>query len=318
MNPAFTDAAWRDVFGVTKAKDRRFAEDVVAALGRIDPSLVPSTFRHPFAKLVALGTPAVDALIDHVEADDRALEALDALDQVFVHARAPAPAVARLRALLQASQDPLRTAALARTLAIGRDEQLLFDQMRALADPDPGLVAAAAQLLGFGRYRVALPVLKALVSPTRFFESRQVIWALGEIGDGDALPVLQTALSNTFRVPECLVAVGKIRSAEGVPLVLPWAVHGLPDQRDAGWGALASILDAERDAPAVRAIADDVAAIIDAQLAAKHAELSPASRLRMLLCLARLGRKMPPERVMRVLGVDAPEASTLSQLMLRR
>jgi hypothetical protein len=319
---AFADATYQTLFGATKPAERAFAEDVLAAVAKIDRGLLTPPARHPLGALIAAGARSVDALLDHVDAglldpeatvadEQRGLDAVDALANIFLYAPASPAAIARLRAVLRQVEDGTRVAILAKTLAIGRDEELLFHQMRALADDDPGIVASAARLVGYGKYRPALPILLQLVSPRRFFESRSVLWAIGEIGSVDALDVLARALSEQFRVPDALMAVGKLRDVAGFALVMPWAAHGTIEQKDAAWRALAMITDANRGA-----FADVVASLAEAQLAEPAA--TGAIRLQALLCLARAGRKLSTEKIKRALGVEAADARTLSKLMLRR
>lgn len=319
---AFSDATYATLFGATKRGDRAFADDVVAAVAKIDRGMLTPPLPHPHGALIAAGTKSVDALLSYVEAgllderatpriEQRGLDAVDALANIFLYAPAPPAARARLRAVLRAVEDGTRIAILAKTLAIGRDEELLFHQMRALADDDPGIVASAARLVGYGKYRPALPILVELVSPRRFFESSSVIWALGEIGSLDALPVLARALSQQFRVPEALMALGKLRDVACLPIVMPWAAHGTVEQKDAAWRAMASILDENRGA-----LADVVTALADAQLA--EAGASGTVRVHALLCLARSGRKMSPDKIKRALGVAPGSATSLAKLLTSR
>jgi HEAT repeat protein len=307
--PAFDEATYVRSFGLKKKADREFVEGIIAALGKIDRALLPPPAEHPLAALISQGPQAIDQLLDLVEKGDerKQRDALDALAHVLLGTQ-DRGARERLKQVLKATDDVEVAALLEKTLAIAGDDATLIEQMRRLSDEDPAMVASAARLLGFGRYRPAVPVLKGLVSPERFYESRWVIWALGEIGDPAALPALEIALAHAFRVVDCLIAIGKIGQIVSIPKLTPH-LTGISEQKDAAVRALAMILDKNReDVRWMGALRDQLAGMIERDLADPDAPLSGSTRFHMLLCLARLGHKLDESRVKRYLGVGIDEA----------
>jgi HEAT repeat protein len=311
------------VFGLSQRSERAFADKLVDALSRIDRALLPAAQTHPLLSAIAEGAASVDALVGLVEQGtaQQRLDALDALAHVFaaLPEGAPLPALVRLRAALGREASPAVVALFAKVLAIGQDDVLLREQLRRLADPDPGVVAAAARLCGFGRVRAAVPALVELVSPARFVESRAVLWALGEIGDPAALPALQRAVAHAFRVVDAVVALGKIGDVAAVGTITPLLLSGTPEERDAGYRALAWTLDRHRaDRAALAELFRTLRGLIETQLAADE-PLSGSTRFHMLLCLARMGVVLDEPRVRQHLrlGVD-DDVAPLAQFFARR
>lgn len=324
---AFSEQTYRQLFGIKKSKDIEFADGLVHALSRIDRGLLPPSATHPLSALIAGGLTSVEKLVEIVEdgGEQQQLDAIDALAHIFVYAPVPQRALKKLRACLNRAgteeQDPQKVAVLAKCLAIGKDEGLLRHQMTLLADSDPGVVASAARLLGFGRYEPAVAVLRSLVSPDRLFESRSVLWALGEIASPDALPELEYALASGFRTVDCMIAMGKIGYMTSIPMLTPMVLSGMPEQQDAAYRALAMILDKNRAlVPHLEPLPQDLSRLILHQLNDPDLRLSGSTRFHMCLCLARLGEKLDPASVRRYLGVslDEDEASDMAGFFMRK
>lgn len=319
-DPLFDDAAWVRTLGLRKKGERDFVGGLVEALRQLDRALLPAPASHPLASLIAQGPRSIDPLLDFVEKGDerRSKDALDALAHILVGTSSADAgskgARARLRAALGKTKQAEVAALLEKTLAVAGDEDTLIEQVKRLGDEDPAVVATAARLLGFGRYRRAVPILKGLVSPERFYESRWVIWALGEIGDAEALPALEIALAHAFRVVDCLIAIGKIGRVTSIPVLTPHLVSGFPEQKDAAVRALAMILDKNRgDAVVMGPLRAQLAGLLERDLADASAPLSTSTRFHMLLCLGRLGVKLDEARVRKYLavGVAMQNAPTL-------
>lgn len=307
--PLFGEETFKKAFGLTKKAERDYATDLIAALGRRDRALLPPPASHPLGALIAEGPRAVDRLLALIERGNvrESADAADALAHVLAGQATPKSTQERLRGALKAKAGEADLEALlAKTLAISGDEGFLAEQLRRLADDDPGVVATAARLLGFGRATFAVPALMGLVSPERFYESRWVIWALGEIGDARALPALEIALANAFRVVDCLIAIGKIGRLTSIPLLTPHVVGSFSEQKDAAVRALAMILDQNREGARVMGpLRDQLAGLIERDLADPLAPLSTSMRFHMLLCLARLGVHIDAARVRKYLGIAA-------------
>lgn len=328
---ALPEEVWRDLFGLARKADRDFGEKLVSALHKIDRALLPPAATHPCQAEIAKGAAGLDTLLSTLETGTERewFNALDALAHVFLAltatdttsgaaGRVPSSSLARLRQQLSPALNADRQALVAKTLAIGRDDEVLREQLLRLADSDPGMVATAARLLGLGRYPPASAVLRELVSPQRFYESRAVIWALGEIGDPAVLPALYRSLAQAFRVVDCLIAIGKIGQITSVGELTPMILQGAPEQRDAAWRALAMILDHHRNnAKDLGQIFSSLKGLIEAQLNSPRLELSGAARFHMLLCLARMGVTLDPARVRLYLrlGVDDAEAGAVARLL---
>jgi HEAT repeat protein len=303
---AFTDETYARVLGLTHKAERQLAEDLVRALGKADRALLPKPASHPMAALLAEGARGVDKLLSLMESgsDRERRDAVDALAHLLFAAPQPS-ASARLKGALKREQDPQLAAMLAKALAIAGDGALMLEQMKRLGDDDPAIVASAARLLGFGRFKPAVPVLKGLVSRDHFLESRHAIWALGEIGDPGALPALLIALAHAFRVVDCLIAVGKIGEVTSIPHVTPLLASGTPDERDAAARALAMILDKNRAlAASIAPLKDALVPWIERELADRTAPISVSTRYHLLLCLARLGHKLDAARLRTYLALE--------------
>jgi len=160
-----------------------------------------------------------------------------------------------------------------------------------------------------------------LVSPDRIFESRAVIWALGEIGERDSLRALEYALSSGFRSVDAMIAMGKIGELTSIPKLVPMMVAGLSEQRDAAYRALAMILNNNRElAKETEALKLQIVPIIMQQFADGELPKSGSMRFHMCLCLARLGEKLDTARVKQFLnlGLSDDEAGHMIGLFGRR
>ena len=308
MTEAFSEDAYRNKLGLNNPAEMGLAEEIVTALSELDRALLPGAATHPYADLIAKGNQGVSELCDLLSKEDlrTTYDALDALGHIFVYAPASDDAILKVRSLLDADDTMLSTLA-AKILAIGNDRVFLHEQLSRLADEDPGVVATAARLLGLGRYKPVVPVLRALVSPDRIFESRDVIWALGEIGDPAALETLDYALGSAFRTVDCLIAMGKIGQLISIPKIMPMIQTGLPEQRDAAYRALAMILAPQENRDLVRGVdelVDGVSDLIRNQLQHLGERLSGSTRFHMLLCLARLGNRLDRNEFRTYLGIE--------------
>jgi len=308
---ALPEETWRDLFGLAKRAERESADRLVMALQKIDRGLLPPAATHPYEVHIASGAAGITPLLALLEegTEREWFNALDALAHICFTITAPDAGgkvddavIARLRGQLKRkdlSADQL--ALVTKTLAIARDHGVLHEQLHRLADADPGIVASAARLLGLGRYAPAARILRELVSPERFYESRAVIWALGELGDPDVLPALYRALAQAFRVVDCTIAIGKIGQLTSVGQLTPLIMTGPPEQKDAAIRALAMILDHHRnDTKPLGDLFSSLKNLLEVQLESGQ-PLSGSTRFHMLMCLARMGHRLDEPRIRRYL-----------------
>jgi hypothetical protein len=325
---ALPEEAYEDLFGLVKRSDVQYAEQLVQAVNKLDRALLPPAASHPLAAQIALGTASCSSLLDLMErgSEREWYDAVDALAHVFYAQAQQTGSVdksfrARLKAQLK-HVDPERAALVAKVLSLGRDDGILSEQLHRLADDDPGVVAAAARLLGMGAYRPAARLLADMISPQRTYESRAIIWAVGELGDPVALPRLRQSIENGFRVVDCLIAMGKLGDVTVLGGIMPIFMSGLPEQRDAAHRALAMILDKHRgDQGPVQELFSSLRTLIETELNQGGADTIPAStRLAMCLSLARMGVQLDAERVKRYLGIslDAAALTPMARVMLQR
>jgi HEAT repeat protein len=329
---ALPEETFRDVFGLTSRADRAFADKLVTTLQKIDRGLLPPASTHPYEQHIAAGRAGIPALLTLLSTgrEQEWFNALDALAHICFalsagdsddNAPVPVEVFEALRVQLRRPDiNGEHQALVIKTLAIARDPVVLREQLTRLTDPDPGVVATAARLLGLGRFKPAAPLLRELISPERFYESRAVIWALGEIGDQDTLPFLYRALAQAFRVVDTAIAIGKIGQLSSVGQLTPLVLQGAEEQRDAGYRALAMILDHHRNEQ--KPLADlfsTLRGFIEAQLGSGMA-LSGSTRFHMLLCLARMGYPLDAARVRRYLqlGLDDDAVGVASIFQKRR
>jgi HEAT repeat protein len=329
---ALPEETLRDVFGLKTRADRAFADKLVTTLQKIDRGLLPPASTHPYEQHIAEGRAGIAPLLALLSSGNEQawFNALDALAHVCFalsagdsddNAPVPIEVYEALRTQLRRSDiNAEHQALVVKTLAIARDPVVLREQLTRLTDPDPGVVAAAARLLGLGRFQPAARVLRELISPERFYESRAVIWALGEIGDPEVLPALYRALAQAFRVVDVAIAIGKIGQLSSVGQLTPLVLQGADEQRDAGYRALAMILDHHRNEQKPLAeLFSSLRGFIEAQLGSGMA-LSGSTRFHMLLCLARMGFALDAARVRRYLqlGVDDDAVGVASLFQKRR
>lgn len=319
----FTDETYNKVFGFKEREEIDFAENLMHSLHKIDPTLLPMPTKHLYAEWIAKGSKGLKELfrIYETTVGEEQIYAIDAIAQIYLNAGSTSESNEWLWERMEQATDARNKDQIAKCLAIGGDEIFLREQLSRLADEDPAIVASAARFLGYGCYGPALPALRALVSPARIYESRHVIWAIGEIGAQDALPELERALEQGFRSNDCLMAIGKIGLLGSVPKIMPFLQNGLPDQKEVAFQALAMILNANAEyQEVIKPLQDLLVPIIMGQLESEFADFGIKARFYMLLCLARLNYKMEKSLVRKYLGIDMgeKEAGDLASFFMKK
>ncbi|TNE46162.1 MAG: hypothetical protein EP343_24725 [Deltaproteobacteria bacterium] len=299
----FNPEIYRSFFGVEEEQDIQFAEEMLDAVGAIDRALVPRAGQHPYMEQIKQGAEGLSDLLGYLEEPMPGTakgDVLDAFAYIFLNMEeVPQNALDAVRELLKDSTfGPLA----ARTLAIGQDQAFLTDMMQGFASDDPGEVASTAMLMGYGRFRPALPALLGLLSPMRFVESRAIIWALGELAAEEAIPHLTQCLAEGFRIDDALIALGKIGNVGTVGLLVPYIMQGETESRAMALRALSMVLENYNDSEdAMEELSEHLHEMLN------HIALEDknrTSRFYALLCLGRLGEKMDQAQIRQALDMS--------------
>lgn len=313
----FSPELYRTFFGVQDKKDIEFAEEMLDALGEIDRALVPRPGTHPYMEYITQGAAAIPALLRYLKTPMEGTakgDVLDALAYIFLNTQAPQEAVSAIRGYL--SHEVFGPLA-ARTLAIGQDEAFLTDMMAGFTSDDPGEVASTAMLMGYGRFRPALPALLGLLSPMRFVESRAILWALGEMAAEEAIPLLTRCLADAFRPIDALMALGKIGNIGTLGLLIPYIMKGETESRQTALCALSMILEKNNDAPqAMQELRPSLSTLLQ-QIAIN--DENRTARFYAMLSLSRLGEKMDQAHIRQALdmSISQRQMSSFEQFFVR-
>lgn len=303
--PHFEPEIYRTFFGVENEEDIHFAEDMLTTLGEIDRALVPRGQTHPYIDWIRKGAQGEADLLKFLQKPMTGTavgDVLDALGFIFVHTPASDAARNAIRSYLG---HPSFADIAARTLALGGDEAFLTDLMSGLASDDPGEVASAALLMGYGRFQPAIPLLTELISPMRFIESRAVIWALGELKANEAIPQLTRCLADSFRPIDAMIALGKIGNPATSNLLIPYIIQGHTEAREIALRALSMLLAQNAEYPEVLSGLSEVFTEILSHISQE--DPSRTARFYALLALGRLGQKMKQDLIRKALGMSLRE-----------
>lgn len=293
-----------ELIGAERADEVRFTEQILAALGKISPDLVPTLFRHPFADLITQGVAGLPQLIRFADAakndDDRAA-AIDAIAEVIDREYATKEALDALGRWISNTKSEVVTSVAARAIALTGDLGFLEQQRNLLASKSPSQVRAAAKLLGFGQYRPAVPNLLDLLRDDQMALSDVVIWALGEIGDPNALPKLHRYLSSHLRVEHVIEAMGKIGDPASAVRLLPILIEGATAQREKAARALARIIRKNDGALMDHQLEQSVSVALERAI---EQDPSKLVRFHALVGYSLLGGHLEPARILSALGAE--------------
>lgn len=291
-----------DVLGVEHGEHVTLVRRLVPALAEIDPELVPAAVDHVFAAEILQGVAAFDELLAQFRAakrlEDRVL-ALHAICLVLERDHATRNVVVGLEKIMQGAKSAEVLSMAARALATAQHAPFLEQQRQFLASDRPSELRRSMRLLGYGRYRPALPQLLAWLRPDQMSVMDVLVWALGELRDPGALPGLHTMLERFVLSEAVLDALGKIGGVVSVMRVLPVLMEGTEAQREAAARALARIADHNDgdlgDKDLARSLKEILAKIIDKD---------PSRKVRFyaLVAFAKLDGHLEPNRIVSVLG----------------
>lgn len=314
----FNPEIYRSFFGVTEESEIQFAESMLEALGSIDRALVPRAGNHPYMEQIKQGNEGIPGLLEKLDAPIEGTatgDVLDALAYIFLNTPAPPEAIEAIRRYLN---DKVFGGLAARTLAIGQDHAFLTDMLGGFASEDPGEVASTAMLMGYGRFKPAVPALTGLLSPMRFVESRAIIWALGEIGANEAIPQLTLCLAESFRPVDALIALGKIGNVGTIGLIVPYILQGIGEPRTMALRALSMVLEKNAD------IADEVVelkkSLSEMLRTIALEDEDRTARFYAMLCLSRLGEKMEQAQIRQALNmsISKDQMSSFQSFFMRK
>lgn len=313
----FSPEMYRTFFGVAQEKDITFAEEMLDAIGAIDRALVPRGGTHPYMEHIIQGAPGIPALLNYLEHPMEGTakgDVLDALSYIFLNMKAPTSATSAIRRYLK---DRVFGPLAARALAIAQDEAFLTDMMQGFTSEDPAEVASTAMLMGYGRFRPAIPALLGLLSPLRFIESRAILWALGEIGSEEAIPHITRCLADAFRPIDALMALGKIGNIGTLGLLIPYIMKGETESRQTALCALSMILEKYSDAD--NAMQELTHSLNDMLQQIALNDENRTARFYAMLSLARLGEKMDQAQIRQALdmSIGQKQMSSFEQFFVR-
>ena len=288
-----------------KNQDR--IDAVLKRLEEIDPRFImpAEDAPAPFAKEVAQGPAGFKALLQRVvvptlDGENQFL-ALHAMEQIASeHAGGiDEKDLFRLAEWLQSEDHSadIRSEAM-RVLLCAQSEPMLQGARQRLVHGTAAEQSAAAHALGVAKSKVDVEILKVALAQGGPGVQTTAAWALGEIGDPAALPLLEAAFKAEKVLVPVIEALGKIGGAEQVPLLTLCLSEPSSTIRLAGAEALARIMGRTED-PTTEL--EGLGAYLEQAL--KH-ESDPMIGVVLIASLTRLGIEVSAASVQRVLGID--------------
>ncbi|MCK6550267.1 hypothetical protein L6R52_30810 [Myxococcota bacterium] len=291
-----------ELFGLQSERETEFAGQLLAALEKISPDLTPRVLNHPLITEITRGPasfPSLLARLDHAIDDQDRGVVLDAIAEILTRAPATHEVVQAIERELTRAKDPVVGSIAARALATARHEPFLEHQRNILASKRPDEVRVAAKLLGYGRYQKAVPALLEILRPETFVAADAIVWALGEIGDQQAVPLLHLQLTRGILVEHTLSALGKLASRASVVRIVPFLLEGSREQREKAAEAIARIIRKNDGSLGDPGLDDTVKKTLEKVL---DADASRVVRFHAILGVSLLGGRVEPARMLAALG----------------
>jgi len=280
----------------------QFTSEILAALEKISPELLPRASTHPLADAISRGVAAFpDLLADfrNTKEEQGRAAIIDAIAEICSREHATLEVIQALPKIMGSTKSPAIASIASRALAAAGDEGFLEQQKNFLASDNLSDVRLSAKLLGYGKYEPAVEILLLLLRPDNMAVADAVMWALGEIGSPDALPKLHEMITEMIFVEPTIEAVGKIGHSTSVIRLLPLLIEGGEGQRTKSAQAILRIARKNGGVIGDEGITNDAKAAL---LRAIDGDKSPLVRFYALVAFSVLGEHLGPARVKQALG----------------
>jgi hypothetical protein len=309
-----------DALGFKDPKPSQFVDDLVRALEKLDPSLVPKSVQHPLVDRVLAGVDSLDelvAMLSRAPDDDARATILDVIGEIFRLHYPTLRAVEAVYAWLGDSQSMAVVNACCKALAFARDDRFIADQRRVLVGSNPYQAACAARLLAMAGDVESVPHMIAMLHPGNMVMADSLVWALGELRASKALLVLHTMVQRHVLIDDVLEAIGKIGDVWSLEILVSVLTGGTISQRELAAEAVVKILkrnDAGLESEPVRPV---LRSTLDRVL---RSDSSAKVRFYCAIALAIVGEELSPSFIKQTLctRLTSTEADAMGAMLSRR
>jgi HEAT repeat protein len=309
-----------DLLGVEKDKQIQFTGQILEALERISPDLVPKLNDHPYVDAIVEGPtacPTLLSLFKSEESEQARASILDAIAQINQQYYASKEVAEELQEILSVSDSEVITSMAARALAAAKHEGFLQQQSDYLFSDSPSQVRISARLLGYGAYEPATERLLTLLQPDNMAVADAVVWALGEIGSDSALPTLHGMLTASVLTDDVIDAVGKIGNLTSVVRLLALLLEGTQSQREKAARAMSRVARANSGDFEDKDLQHRTVTLLE-RLVEKDASL--VVRFHSIVAHSLLGGHMLPAQITKALGarLAGPRMNSVADFFANR
>lgn len=259
-----------------------------------------------FSAVVEKGVQAYPILLEALAADERAIrvDALQTIGRLFETHGADMAVLRQVvdhsKRIAEGQMGPERQAAL---YAIGRsgERSLIAGFVPLLAQENPAFVNVALLVLGYARWRQAVPYIRWIAARNQRATVGAAIWALGQIGDVAVLDLLLPMLRRGENVEWIAGALGDLGSPLALEDAMTLLTHERVDTRFLGMAAIWAIVDHNKD----RALRRELG-WMEAGLRRTALDSFPPVAVYALMTLAALGCRISHDELLHALGERAP------------
>ncbi len=262
-----------------------------------------------FSDLVEQGTDAFPDLVEALSEDDTGerVDALVAMGRLFETHGADEEVLSTVvnhsKIIREGGMGPERQAAL---FAIGRSREpaLIEGFIPLLAQPDSSAVNVALFVLGYARWKEAVPFIKYIVNENHRDTVHTAIWALGQIADVESVDLLLPMLRRGENIEWVAGALGDIGSPEALSDLANLLNNPRTDVRFLAVAAIYAIVEQNKD----RKLRRDWVWLVPQLRTATQDGFPPVAAFGMFT-LAELGHKLEEGEVRRVFNLDVAGAA---------